>query len=325
MDQQAFVNRAQDWRNVPNADSGFDQPRNANGTWTSGFDPTSGSDFVEADSWIYTGMVPFDLAGLAAAKGGPAAMAAYLGTVLRSYTGANGYAWVGNEPSIELPWEYDYIGMPCQTQATVRQIQDQIWTGTPGGLADGNDDLGAMSAWYVWSALGMYPMTPGAPALALGSPMFTEAQVTLPSGNTLTIDGNGAADNAPYVQSASWNGSAWTNAYAPTSAIISGGTLSYTLGTSANQSWASAPAEAPPSYGGNAVAPRRRAPGRSSPACRPGCAWMTARARPRTAIRSRSSPATAAMPRTGLLRRTARYGVWVSAWTHGRAAPPAGR
>ena len=254
-DRQAFVNRAQDWRNVLNADSGFDQPRNANGTWTAGFDPASDSSFVEADSWIYTGMVPFDLAGLAGAKGGGPAMAAYLGTVLRSYTRTGGYAWLGNEPSIELPWEYDYIGMPYRTQATVRQIQDQIWTDTPGGLADGNDDLGAMSAWYVWSALGMYPMTPGTPALALGSPMFTEAQVTLPSGKTLTIDGNGAAGNAPYVQSASWNGSAWDSAYAPTSAITGGGTRSYTLGTSANKSWASAPAEAPPSYGGNTVAP----------------------------------------------------------------------
>jgi predicted alpha-1,2-mannosidase len=254
-DQQTFVNRAQDWRNVLDPDSGFDQPRNADGTWTSGFDPTSGTDFVEADSWIYTGEVPFDLAGLTQAKGGDAAMNAYLGTVLRSYTGANGYAWVGNEPSIELPWEYDYTGEPDQTQETVRQIQDQIWTDAPGGLADGNDDLGAMSAWYVWSALGMYPMTPGTSTLALGSPMFTQAQVTLPSGNTLTIDGNGAADNAPYVQSATWNGSAWNDAYAPAAAITSGGTLSYTLGTSADQSWASSASAAPPSYGGNTVAP----------------------------------------------------------------------
>jgi hypothetical protein len=200
-------------------------------------------------------MVPFNVAGLAQAKGGNAAMAAYLGTVLRNFTGANGYAWVGNEPSIELPWEYDYIGEPYQTQGTVRQIQDQIWSDTPGGLADGNDDLGAMSAWYVWAALGMYPMSPGSPALALGSPMFTQAQVTLPSGNTLTINGNGAADNAPYVQSATWNGSSWANAYAPTTALTSGGTLSYTLGTAANQSWASAASAAPPSYAGTVAAP----------------------------------------------------------------------
>ena len=254
-DQKTYANRAQDWRNVLNPASGFVEPRNASGSWTGGFDPTSGTDMVEADSWIYTGMVPFDIGGLAHAKGGKTAMNHYLDTVLRSYTGTNGYAWVGNEPSIELPWEYDYTGQPYKTQGTVRAIQDQIWANTPGGLADGNDDLGAMSAWYVWSALGMFPETPGTSDLALGSPLFTQAVVTLPSGRTLTINGNGAADNAPYVQSAAWNGTAWDNAYAPTSAITAGGTLDFTLGTSANTSWATAATAAPPSYAGDTTAP----------------------------------------------------------------------
>lgn len=253
--QKTYANRAQDWRNVLNPASGFVEPRNASGSWTGGFDPTSGTDMVEADSWIYTGMIPFNIGGLARAKGGNTAMGHYLDTVLRSYTGANGYAWVGNEPSIELPWEYDYIGQPYKTQSTVRSIQQQIWANTPGGLADGNDDLGAMSAWYVWSALGMFPETPGTADLALGSPVFTQAVITLPSGKTLTINGNGAADNAPYVQSATWNGSAWNNAYAPTSAITAGGTLTYTLGTSANTSWATAASAAPPSYAGDTTAP----------------------------------------------------------------------
>ncbi|SDN03020.1 lectin [Actinacidiphila guanduensis] len=253
--QRTYAERAQDWRNVLDPDSGFVQPRNGDGTWTGGFDPTSGTDMVEADSWIYTGMVPFDIAGLARAKGGNAAMNDYLDTVLRSFTGDNGYAWVGNEPSIELPWEYDYTGAPYKTQGTVRAIQDAIWSNTPGGLADGNDDLGAMSAWYVWAALGMYPETPGTSDLALGSPLFTQAVVTLPGGGTLTVNGNGAADNAPYVQSASWNGSAWNNAYAPTTAITSGGTLSFTLGTTANTSWATGSSSAPPSYAGDTDAP----------------------------------------------------------------------
>ncbi|MBP2056040.1 putative alpha-1,2-mannosidase [Streptomyces griseochromogenes] len=253
--RQTYAHRAQDWRNVLNPDSGFVQPRNANGSWTSGFSPTSGTDMVEADSWIYSGMVPFNVAGLATAKGGDKAMNDYLDTVLRSYTGANGYAWVGNEPSVELPWEYDYIGEPYKTQATVRSIQDEIWSDTPEGLADGNDDLGEMSAWYVWSALGMYPMTPGTSDLALGSPLFSQAVITLPSGKTLTINGDGAADDAPYVQSATFNGSAWNNAYAPTTAITSGGTLSYTLGTSPNTGWATQASAAPPSYPGDTAAP----------------------------------------------------------------------
>jgi hypothetical protein len=250
-----YLNRAQDWRNVVNPASGLLQSRNADGTWVGGFDPTSGNDMVEGDSFIYTGMVPFDLAGLAQAKGGNTAMTHYLDTVLRSFTGDQGYAWVGNEPSIELPWEYDYTGAPYKTQAAVRAVQDQIWRDAPDGLADGNDDLGAMSAWYVWSALGMFPETPGTSDLALGSPVFSQAVVTLPSGRTLTVAGDGAADNAPYVQSATWNGAAWNNAYAPAGALTAGGTLSFSLGTSANTSWASGASAAPPSYGGDTVAP----------------------------------------------------------------------
>jgi predicted alpha-1,2-mannosidase len=248
-DQAAMASRAQDWQNEFDHNSGFIQPRDYSGTWTSGFSPSSGSNFVEADSWIYTPMIPFNVHGLATAMGGSSALNSYLDTVLSSFNGSNGYADFSNEPSLEIPWEYDYTGEPYKTQNVVRQIQDQIWTDAPGGLA-GNDDLGEMSAWFVWSALGMYPETPGTADLALGSPMFTQEVVALPSGNTLTINGGGAADNAPYVQSATWNGSAWNNAYAPSGAITSGGTLNFTLGTSANTSWATAASAAPPSYPG---------------------------------------------------------------------------
>jgi predicted alpha-1,2-mannosidase len=254
--QTRFANRAQDWRNVLDPDSGFDQPREANGAWQGGFTPlVQGPPFAEQDSWNYTGMVPFDVAGLAAAKGGNAAMNVYLSTALRSFNGSSGYANLGNEPAIELPWEYDFTGEPYQTQGMVRQVQDQIWSDRPGGLGTGNDDLGEMSSWYVWSALGMYPMIPGTTTMALGSPVFSTASISLPSGATLTIDGNGAAQDAPYVQSATWNGAAWNDAFAPSGLFTSGGTLAYTLGTSPNTSWAAAPADAPPSYGGDVVAP----------------------------------------------------------------------
>ena len=248
--QSALANRAQDWQNLFDHSSGFIQPRDASGAWTSGFSPTSGNNFVEGDSWQYTPMVPFNLHGLATAMGGNSTMATFLNTDLSSLTGANGYTDLGNEPSLNIPWEYDYIGRPYQTQSTVRKVQDQIWTNAPSGLA-GNDDLGEMSSWYVWSALGMYPETPGTSDLALGSPMFTQEQITLPSGSTLTVNGSGAADNAPYVQSATWNSAAWNNAYVPSGALTSGGTLGFTLGTSANTSWASAASSAPPSYAGS--------------------------------------------------------------------------
>jgi hypothetical protein len=239
---------------VLDPDSGLVQPRDKNGVFASGFSPTDGSPFVEGSSWIYTGMVPFDVAGLASAKGGRKAMAAYLNTALSSFTGTDGYAYLGNEPSLELPWEYDYIGEPAKTQETVRQIDDQLWTATAGGTGDGNDDLGAMSAWYVWSALGMYPMMPGTTDLALGSPLFPGAVVTLPSGAKLTINGVGADAGATYVRSATWDGNLWYDAYAPAKALTSGGTLTFQL-TWKPTAWASKSHEAPPSYGGDVVDP----------------------------------------------------------------------
>ena len=252
-DQATYADRAQDWQNTFNSGSGFMQPKQANGSWAGSFDPTSQSNFVEGTSWQYTGMVPFNIAGLAAARGGNSSMVSYLNSVLAGFHGSGGsQADMGNEPSLELPWEYDYVGQPYQTQKVVRAIQDQIWTDAPGGLA-GNDDLGEMSSWYVFSALGMYPETPGTSDLALGSPMFTQAVVTLPSGNTLTVNAPAAADNAPYIQSATWNGSAWNNAYVPTSAITSGGTLAFTMGTSANTTWATGSSSAPPSYSGSSL------------------------------------------------------------------------
>ncbi|WP_237281709.1 lectin [Streptomyces griseochromogenes] len=248
-DQRRFVNRAQNWRNLFHFGSGFLRPRDASGTWTAGFSPTSGKYFVEGDSWQYTPMVPFNLRGLAIAMGGRSAMAKFLDTDLSSLTGAGGHTDLGNEPSLNIPWEYDYIGLPHRTQQVVRQVQDQIWTDSPSGLA-GNDDLGEMSSWFVWSALGMYPETPGTADLALGSPLFPRAVLTLPSGHTLTINGTGAADVAPYVQSATWRGAAWNKAYAPAGAVTSGGTLTFRLGTSPNPSWASAASAAPSSYPG---------------------------------------------------------------------------
>jgi predicted alpha-1,2-mannosidase len=250
--QSQFANRAQDWKNLFNTSSGFMQPKLANGTWKTGFSATSGSDFVEGTSWQYTGMVPFNIRGLADAKGGNAAYQSYLNSVLADFHGSGGsHADLGNEPSVELPWEYDYVGQPYKTQQVVRQVQDQLWPNNPANWGVGNDDLGTMSAWYVWSAMGFFPETPGTSDLALGSPMFTNISVTLGGGGHITVNAPQAADNAPYVQSLNLNGAPWNNAYLPASFAISGGTLDFTLGTIANTGWATAGSAAPPSYPGD--------------------------------------------------------------------------
>jgi predicted alpha-1,2-mannosidase len=250
--QNQFANRAQDWKNLLNTGSGLMQPKLASGAWKSGFSATSGDDFVEGTSDQYTGMVPFNIGGLAAAKGGNTAMQNYLNAVLATFHGAGGaVADLGNEPSVELPWEYDYVGQPWKTQQVVRQVQDQLWPNNPAAWGVGNDDLGTMSAWYVWSAMGFFPETPGTADLALGSPMFTTITVALGGGGTITVTAPQAADNAPYVQSATLNGAAWNNAYLPATFATGGGTLAFTLATTANTGWASAASSAPPSYAGN--------------------------------------------------------------------------
>ncbi len=253
-DQTKFVNRAQSWRNVFNPATGFMQGKQLNGQWRPNFDPKKSTDMVEGTSWQYTGMVPFNLRGLADAKGGNAAMVSYLDSVLSNLHGQSNdsdKADMGNEPSMNLPWAYDYVGQPWKTQQKVRQVQNELWNAAPANWGVGNDDLGTMSAWYVWSAIGIYPNTPGTADMAIGSPLFTEVTITLGGGGTIRITAPQAATNAPYVQSATLNGANWSNAYLPSSSMTGGGDLAFILGTSANTSWATAASSAPPSYPGN--------------------------------------------------------------------------
>jgi predicted alpha-1,2-mannosidase len=242
-----FAARANSWQNVFNPATGYLEPKMTNGQFESNFNPGSSMGFVEGNSYQYTPMEPQDLAGAIAADGGNAAWVTKLDGLtakIKNIDPSN--ADFGNEPSIEIPWEYDYAGAPYKTQATVRKIQQQIFPAVPAGIA-GNDDLGTMSAWYVFSALGFYPETPGTSDLALGSPVFPKAVVSLASGKKLTIVGNGAAADAPYVQQLSLNGASWAHAYLKPSVVSTGGTLKFTLGTTPNTTWASAAADAPPS------------------------------------------------------------------------------
>lgn len=242
-----FAARANNWQNVFNPATGYLQPKLANGQFVPGFVPGTSNGFVEGNSYQYTPMEPFDVKGLALADGGDANWIAKLdGLTSAVHGGDASNADFGNEPSIEIPWEYDYVGAPYKTQQVVREIQQQIFPAAPAGIA-GNDDLGTMSAWYVFSALGFYPETPGTADLALGSPVFPTALVHLPSGKTLSITGSGAATNRPYVQSMSVNGAAWTHAYLRPSLVTSGGTVAFTLGSTPDTAWGSGAADAPPS------------------------------------------------------------------------------
>ncbi|WP_312708308.1 GH92 family glycosyl hydrolase [Stenotrophomonas sp.] len=250
-----FRERSGWWRNLYNpkatAQQGYIQPRNADGSWPA-FDPAADDGFVEGSGAQYLWMVPFDPAGLFAALGGREASIARLDAFFRKPDGTwavtkSGplHAELDNEPSIAAPWLYNFLGQPWKTQETVRQAMRQIWTNTPEGMP-GNDDLGQMSSWYVWSALGLYPVYPGRADLVIGSPLFTEAVITRP-GAKIVVRARGAAMDAPYVQSLQVDGRASTASWLPASFVQRGGTLDFELGTTKNEQWGAQ--DVPPSHG----------------------------------------------------------------------------
>ncbi|MBK3576631.1 lectin [Streptomyces sp. MBT65] len=244
---EKFATRAQDWMNVFNPQTGYMQARNKDGQFAAGFTPGTSNGFVEGTSAQYTPMVPFNLRQLIQARGGDQAYSAYLDSLLDDITApGNTDADLSNEPSVEIPWEYDYTGQPWKTQAAVREAQQKLYFNAPVG-SFGNDDLGAMSSWYVWSELGMYPETPGTDTLALGSPVFPAAKVTFGSGKTVRINAPQAAPDAPYVQSLAVNAKAWNAPWLTYQKFQGAGTIDFTLGTQPNTSWASDPSAAPPS------------------------------------------------------------------------------
>ncbi len=251
---QQFLARAQYWKNVFNpANGGYIQNRNENGTWPS-FNPSSSSGFAEGSAAQYTWMVPHNVRGLFDRMGGNGTAVNRLDTFFHNadgswaLTGAGGLkSELDNEPSIWVPWMYNFAGRPYQTQQTVRQVINTLWSTGPGGIP-GQDDLGSMSAWYVWSALGLHPLTPGRAELLVASPLFPQITIRRGNGTTIGITAPAASAGNAYVQSMRVNGATSTRPWLPESFVTGGGTLDFTLAGTPNTSWGSAAADAPPSF-----------------------------------------------------------------------------
>lgn len=253
-----FARRSQWWQNNFNiaADrtGGYVANRKADGSWVTGFTPATGNGFVEGTAAQYTWMVQHNPAGLFAAMGGRDTALERLDTFFHNadgswaFTGSGGdKSELDNEPSINVPYLYAYAGAPYKAQETVRAAMGRLWSTEPGGIP-GNDDLGEMSSWYVFSALGMYPQVPSRAELVLSSPLFSRVAIKRPGGNDIEIRAAGAAANAPYVQSLKVNGRDSDRPWLPASFVRDGGTLDYTLSGTPNPAWGSAPSDAPPSF-----------------------------------------------------------------------------
>ncbi len=253
-----LLQHAQNWRNLYNSKTGYIQMRRRDGSWAPGFTNNlqiydGDRAYVEGTAGQYLWMVPFDLKGLADSMGGPETAAKRLDATLTKLNvgdqGADSWmAWVGNEPNLNVPWIYDFLGEPWKTQATMRRAMTTLYSSGDAAYP-GNDDVGEMSSWYIFGALGMYPELPGSDILVIGSPMFPKTIVHLQHGD-VTIIGHDAAKNVPYVQSLTVNGHAWNKPWLRYSDIAQGGRLVYELGAIPNTNWGSNPADAPPSYSG---------------------------------------------------------------------------
>ncbi len=245
----AFLKSSANWSHLFDRSLGEIAPRGPGGAFERTKIGENGqSGFQEGNAAQYTWMVPQDLRDLFRGMGGRAAARKRLDTFFIHLNAGQSapYAWLGNEPSIGSPWAYLSAGAPWREERVVRAAMLRLWGDRPDGLP-GNDDLGTMSAWYVWSALGLYPQNPAERYLDIGAPLFTHAVITPSQGPVITIDAPQAAPDRPYVRQLSIDGHPWMR---PWVALPQNGSLhlAFTLAARPNRAWGSAPADAPPSY-----------------------------------------------------------------------------
>lgn len=258
---RTFEKRAGYWRNSFDLKTGFLRARKSDGAYREPFNPTAinyGSDYTEGNAWQYSWFAPQDLGGVVKALGGDAATVKKLDAMFDfdnsklDYSHAEDIAGLigqyihGNEPSHHVAYMYDYAGAPWRTQARLTQIVKSQYKPTPDGLS-GNDDLGQMSAWLMFTSLGFYPVTPASNEYALGRPFVDRAALNLPNGKRFTVRAVGLSDAAPYVARVTLNGKPLTRAFLKHDEIVAGGELVFTMSSTPNKTWATKPADRPAS------------------------------------------------------------------------------
>lgn len=221
-----------------------------NGQWTTPFDPAyskhEGSDYTEGNGWQYLWLAPHDVNGLIELLGGKEPFAAKLDQLFKVEEGVKGeeassdisgligaYAH-GNEPGHHTTFLFNYAGWAWRTQELNRQIQTTMYTTAPDGLC-GNEDCGQMSAWYVFSAMGFYPVNPSELTYQLGSPLVQEAKLEVAPGKFFTMKAPLASNENKYIQEVKLNGQALGRTYITHQEIMDGGTLEFTMSAQPNK------------------------------------------------------------------------------------------
>jgi predicted alpha-1,2-mannosidase len=250
-----FDARAGNWRNVFDPKSGFVRARNSDGKFRDPFDPAAAGyygDYTEGNAWQYTWYVPQDTAGLIRAMGGTKRFIGKLDALFDSKVDAKRFAAVedisgligyyahGNEPSHHIGYLYVYAGQPWRTQERLKQIVTTQYQPVPGGLS-GNDDLGQMSAWLLFTSLGFYPVTPGSGEYVIGRPFVDRAVLHLPNGKTFSIIAENLSDANGYVGSVRLNGQPLSRSFIRHEEIMQGGELRFSMQARPNRSWGTDP------------------------------------------------------------------------------------
>ncbi|MCE5267932.1 MAG: glycoside hydrolase family 92 protein, partial [Planctomycetaceae bacterium] len=261
-DAMLFARRAQNYRNVIDPSVGFARGRLLNGKWREPFQPNElvWDDYTEGTAWNYTWFVPHDVPGLIGLLGGDQACVAKLDRMFAEdshvvvvgspdVTGLIGQYVHGNEPCHHVAYLYCYAGAPWKTQQRVRHIMTTMYNNTVDGMC-GNDDCGQMSAWYVFSALGLYPVNPSSSVYVLGSPLVDRATIHLDAdfhkGREFSIIAENNSPKNVYIQSATLNGKPLTRVWLSHVEIVGGGELILKMGPEPNKSWGQRPEDRPP-------------------------------------------------------------------------------
>jgi predicted alpha-1,2-mannosidase len=227
-DYRTFMQRSQNYRKLFNPARGFMQARNSDGSWAN---PDAG--WTEGDQWVYLFAPLHDIPGVIDLLGGNDAFIAKLDA---HFAGHHNHH--DNEPSHHYAYLYDYGGQPWKTQALVREIAQAAYANSPSGVL-GNEDCGQMSAWYIFSALGFYPVNPASAQYMIGSPLFSRATLNLPNGKRFDIVAPGNARDKPYIQSATLNGKPLRSPMITYQQIEAGGKLEFSMGSTPSR-WAAA-------------------------------------------------------------------------------------
>jgi predicted alpha-1,2-mannosidase len=250
--KETYRQRALNFKNVFNPETGFAQARYEDGSWKTPADllSTANEGFIEGNSWNYSFYVPHDVNGLIKIMGGDKVFVNRLDELFTMYVPDKFFAETedvtregmlggyvhGNEPSHHIPYLYMWTSQPWKTQLCVREVMNKMYRNHLDGLC-GNDDCGQMSAWYIFSAMGFYPVCPASGQYVFGAPYLPENVLHLQNGNTLTIKAPNVSDQNCYIQSVTLNGQPLHTAYITYEQIMAGGELVFTMGSKPNKKW----------------------------------------------------------------------------------------